>query len=94
MTPHERRIAHLLAEAGISGVAHLSRIVNSRHRRLVSEATVRRYLYEPWERRMEFKVVMALAEALEVPAGHLYAILKAEATRVKFAGKPPVRAVS
>jgi len=83
MTEREKRVAILQAQAGIRSVLDLHRRVQELHPELeVNAATIHRYLYNP-PRRLDARVVFAIAEAWSVDPLEAKAALERESSTAR-----------
>jgi hypothetical protein len=84
MSERERRVALLLVGAGIRSATDLWKLVRTQSPELdVDRATVHRYLHSP-PRRMDYRVVEALAKALGVGTAEAFAALSDDQATARF----------
>jgi hypothetical protein len=77
MDERERAVALLLLRAGVRSHTHLHRLIEQAQPGLANVATIWRYLYKP-PRKLDFRIVKAVAAALETDGDTLVAVLSGD----------------
>jgi hypothetical protein len=77
MDHRERNVALLLARAGVKSYTHLHWLLEQNQPGLADAVTIWRYLYKP-PMKMDFRIVKAMADALETDADTLVAVLSGD----------------